>query len=90
VPKERKRQIIPNLQSHKWTAAYNYKQELKSNSKQPSFKKVCSPQEKAMMKKDVNKRWHPRSGCDGRFMEKLLITTIQVNLVSNPSEMWRR
>jgi len=43
------------------------------------------------MKKDVkskvaaNKKWP-----DGRLMAKILITTIQVNLVPNPSEMWRR
>jgi len=29
-------------------------------------------------------------GCDGRLMAKFLITTIQMNLVPNPSEMWRR
>ena len=26
-------------------------------------------------------RWRPRNGCDGRLMVKILITTIQVNLV---------
>jgi len=43
------------------------------------------------MKKDVkskvaaNKKWS-----DGRLMGKILIMKIQVNLVPNPSEMWRR
>jgi len=37
-----------------------------------------------------NPRWRPRNGCDSRLMAKSLITTIQVNLVPNPSEMWRR
>jgi len=37
-----------------------------------------------------NPRWQPRNGCDGRLMAKFLITTIQVNLVPNPSETWRR
>ena len=30
-------------------------------------------------------RWRPRNGCGGRLMVKILITTIQVNLVLNPS-----
>jgi len=41
---------------------------------------------KAIVKKDVKfKKW-----LDGRLMAKILITTIQVNLVPNPSETWRR
>ena len=40
---------------------------------------------KAMVKKDVNPRWRPRNGCDGRLMVKILITTIQVNFVPRPS-----
>ena len=32
-----------------------------------------------------NPRWQPRNGCDGRLVAKILITTIQVNLVSNPN-----
>jgi len=31
------------------------------------------------------KKDQPRNGCDGRLMAKILITTIQVNLVPNPS-----
>ena len=31
-----------------------------------------------------NQRWQPRNGCDGRLMAKILITTIQANLVQNP------
>ena len=38
-----------------------------------------------MVKKDVNQRWWPRNVCNGRLMAKILITTIQVNLVPNPS-----
>jgi len=51
---------------------------------------VCGPQEDHY-EKDVkskvaaNKKWP-----DGRLMAKILIVTIQVNLVPNPSEMWRR
>jgi len=30
-----------------------------------------------------NPRWQPRNGCDGRLIAKILITTIQVNLVPN-------
>ena len=33
----------------------------------------------------LNPRWQPRNGCDGRLMAKILITTIQVNLVPSPS-----
>ena len=44
------------------------------------MKKVCALR-KAMVKKDVNPRWQPRNGCDGRLMVKILIMTIQVNLV---------
>jgi len=44
----------------------------------------------AIVKKDVNPRWRPRNGCGGRLMAKILIMTIQVNLVPNHSETWRR
>ena len=30
------------------------------------------------------------AGCDSRIMAKFLLTTIQVNLVSIPSESWRK
>ena len=33
------------------------------------------------MKKDVKSKVAARNGCDGRLMVKILITTIQVNLV---------
>ena len=33
---------------------------------------------------------HTRNGCDGKLIAKILIATIQVNFVLNPSEMWRR
>ena len=45
-------------------------QEVKSDQKQPSCKKVCSPKES-----------HYEKGCK--------IKAIQVNLVPNPSGMWR-
>ena len=55
---------------------------IQSNQKQPSCKKRSAALEKAMVKKDVkSKRWRPRNGCDGRLMVKILITTIQLNLV---------
>jgi len=31
-----------------------------------------------------------RNDCDGRLMVKILVMKIQVNLVPNPSETWRR
>jgi len=59
---------------------------VKCNPKQPSCKKGCGTK-KIIVKKDVKskvaaKKW--------KLMAKFLITTIQVNLVPNPSEMWRR
>ena len=58
--------------------------EVKSNPKNsPAVKKVCGL--------CCEKRCEiPRNGCDGRLKGKILITTIQVNLVPNHSEMWRR
>jgi len=53
--------------------------EVKSNPKQPSCKKKCvAPIVKSKM---VAKKW-----LDGRLMAKILIMTIQVNLVPNPVE----
>ena len=54
---------------------------MKSNPKQPSCKKRVRPWERLWWKKMWNPRWRPRNGCDGRLMVKILITTIQVNLV---------
>jgi len=61
--------------------------EVKSNPKQPSYKKslsckVCGPQEGHCEKSKVA----AKNSLDGRLMAKILITTIQVNLVPNPSE----
>ena len=42
-----------------------------------------------LWKKEIQK-WWPRNGCNGRLKAKILITTIQVNLVLNRSETWRR
>ena len=36
------------------------------NPKQPRYKKECCPQ-KGCGEKDVNPRWRPRNGCDGRL-----------------------
>jgi len=55
-----------------------------SNPKQFSCKKKHVALKKAIVKKMKS------SGCDGRLMAKILIPTIQVYLVPNPSEMWRR
>ena len=52
-----------------------------SNPKQPSCKKRVRPSKRLWWKKMWNPRWRPRNGCDGRLMVKILITTIQVNLV---------
>ena len=58
--------------------------EVKSNQKK------CAAPEKAIVKKMGNQRWQPRNGCDGRLIARILITTIQVNLVPNSSELWGR
>ena len=42
--------------------------EMKSNSKQPSCKKVCGPK-KTVVKKP---KWQPRYGCDRRLKAKIL------------------
>ena len=52
-----------------------------SNKKQPSCKKRSAALEKAMVKKYVKSKVAAKNGCDGRLMVKILITTIQVNLV---------
>ena len=43
-----------------------------------------------MQKRQHEKSCEIKSGCGGRIMENFLITTIQMNLVSIPSEDWRR
>jgi len=45
---------------------------------------------KAIVKKGWNPSWWLRNGCDVRLIARNLITTIRVNLVANPSEMWKR
>ena len=47
-----------------------------------AVKKECGPQ-KGYGEKicEIQPRWRPRNGCDGSLMVKILITTIQVNLV---------
>jgi len=49
---------------------------------------VCGPQE-GHCEKDVKSRVAAKNGCDGRLIAKILIATIQVNLVPNRSEIWR-
>ena len=39
------------------------------------------PSKRLWWKKMWNPRWRPRNGCDGRSIVKILIMTIQVNLV---------
>ena len=64
--------------------------EVKSNIKQPSCKKSVQPPRMLLCKKMWNPKWRPRNDCDGRLNAKILIMIIQVNLVLNHSEMWRR
>jgi len=39
------------------------------------------------VKKDVRFKVEPSNGCDGRLMTKISISTIEVHLVPNPSEI---
>jgi len=48
---------------------------VKSDPKQPSYKKVLQPQ-KGYFEKDVETKVVSRNGCDGRPMAKILIVTI--------------
>jgi len=41
------------------------------------------------VKKDVKSKVAAKNGCDGMLIAKILIMTIQVNLVLNHSETWR-
>ena len=45
-----------------------------------------SPTQDGKGEKVGKPRWRPRNGCDGWSMVKILITTIQMNFVSIPSE----
>ena len=49
-----------------------------------AVKKGAAPK-KAMVKKDVKSKVAAKNGCDGRLMVKILIATIQVNLMPRPS-----
>jgi len=51
--------------------------------------KKCATPKNAIVKKDVESKVAVKKWLDGRLMAKDLITTIQVNLVPNPSETWR-
>jgi len=93
VPTERKKkQIIAYIQwwQYAFYTVFNLKKVMKSNPKHPSCKKKCVAPKMPLWKMMWNPRWRPRNACDARVMIKLLITIIQVNLVSNPSEMWKR
>jgi len=46
---------------------------------------VCGPQE-GHREKDVKSKVVAKNGCDGRIIAKILITTIQVNLVPKRGE----
>ena len=41
------------------------------------------------LQKEVKSKVAAKNGCDSKLKEKILITTIQVNLVPNHSETWR-
>ena len=74
----------------------------KNNSSYIIFKKMWYPLKNSLavkkgaalckmasMKEAVKYRWQPRNGCDDRSVTKILITTIQVNivLISNEAGM---
>ena len=49
---------------------------------------MCGPQE-GHCEKNVKSKVAAKNGCDGRLIAKILITTIQVDLVPNRTETWR-
>ena len=59
----------------------NYKNKWKFKDI-PAVKKCVAPK-KAIVKKMWNPRWWLRNGCNGEVIAKILITTIQANLVLN-------
>jgi len=63
--------------------------EVISMHNQQAVKKMCDPKMPGW-KRMWDQRWWPRNGCDNSSMAKILITTIQVNLVPSPSETWKR
>jgi len=62
---------------------------VKSNPKTAPAVKKCVAPKKAIVKKDVKSKVVAKDGCDGRLIAKILIMTIQVNVVLNRSETWR-
>jgi len=68
----------------------NYKKKWNLIQNSPAVKKSVRPLKKAIVKKDVKSKVAVKKWLDDRLMAKILITTIQVNLVPNPSETWRR
>jgi len=79
--------------NHWWhyasSVACNYRKKWNLIQKPPSCKKSALPPRRPFWKKMWNPRWQPRNVCDGRLIAKILRTTIQVNLVPHPNEMWR-
>jgi len=63
--------------------------EVNSNPKQPNCNKGCSLQE-SHCEKDVKSKVVAKKWLVSRLMAKILIRAIQVNLVPNTSETWRR
>jgi len=66
--------------------------EVKSSLKIAHLYKKCVAPKKAIMKKrcEIQGDGQEMAVHDGRLRAKILITTIQVNLVPNPSKTWRR
>jgi len=58
--------------------------EVKSNPKHPNYKKKCAVPKKAIVQKDVKSKVAASKWLDGRLMAKILIITIQVNVLPSP------
>jgi len=69
---------------------FSIQKEVKSNQKTAQLQKKCAAPKKAIVKKDVTSKVAARNGCNGRLIVKILTMAIQVNLVPNLSETWRR
>ena len=73
-------------QKHIQVIKLNYKKKWNLHKNSQAVKKGAAHAKNDSIKKLWNPRWWPRSGCNGRIMAKILITTM-VNVVPIP---WRR
>ena len=82
-----------NNNKHVICQLYNMKiqKEVKSSLNSPAVKEVCGPQECCCEERcEIQSGGQEKAVMVRKPKAKILITTIQVNLVPNQSEMWKR